>query len=72
MSTGLKAIWWNSNCGPRFGYNHAISVSDNCNTNNYTNVGSVSVNDTGIDGKPVFTGEQHFAVKEIETFMINL
>jgi hypothetical protein len=28
------------------------------------------VNDTGINGQQVFTGEQYFTVKEIEVFTI--
>jgi hypothetical protein len=49
-------------------------VADNCNTNtsNYTNLGTAYVNDTGIDGKAVFTGEYNFTVKEIEVFTITL
>jgi hypothetical protein len=48
-------------------------VYDNCNTtNNYTNLGGCYVNDTGIDGKLVFTGEYNFTVKEIEVFTITL
>jgi hypothetical protein len=47
-------------------------VADNCNTNtsSYTNLGSAYVNDTGITGTTVFTGEQYFTVKEIEVFTI--
>jgi hypothetical protein len=49
-------------------------VADNCNanTNSYTNLGKGYVNDTGITGNAVFTGEQYFTVKEIEVFSITL
>jgi hypothetical protein len=30
------------------------------------------VNDTGIDGQQVFTGERHFTVQDIEVFSISV
>jgi hypothetical protein len=69
-----SAIVSNSGCGPTFGNGHDIYVADNCNTStsNSTNLGSGYVNDTGIDGKIVFSGEYNFTVKEIEIFTITL
>jgi hypothetical protein len=56
-------------CGPCFG---DISVSDNCNANtdSYTFLGIAYTNDTGLNGKTVFTGSYNFQVKEIEVFEI--
>jgi hypothetical protein len=64
------AIRCNSQQGPFFG--NDIGVSDNCNTNNDSNIyfGHSYTNDTGLDGKVVFTGAQNFQVKEIEVFEI--
>jgi hypothetical protein len=47
---------------------------DNCDTsvNNCTDLGRSYVNNTGIDGKLVLTGEKYFRKKEIEAFTINL
>jgi hypothetical protein len=47
-------------------------VADSCNQNagSYTSPGSAYVNDTGIDGAQVFTGQQSFTVKDIEVFSI--
>jgi hypothetical protein len=49
-------------------------VADNCNANtsSYTKLGKGYVNDTGIAGTAVFTGELYFTVKEIEVFSITL
>jgi hypothetical protein len=41
-------------------------------TSNHTNLGGADANDTGIDGKQVFTGEKYFTVKEIEVFSVSL
>jgi hypothetical protein len=74
VSNGSYAIYCNSDRGPSFGNNHDIYVADNCNANtcSYTNLGAAYVNDTGITGKAVFTGEYNFTVKEIEVFVITL
>jgi hypothetical protein len=74
LSNPSYAILSNSSCGPRFGGGADIHVSDNCNTNtnSYTNLGNAYVNDTGITGNTVFTGEYNFTVKEIEVFTITL
>jgi hypothetical protein len=66
-----KAIDCDSNYGPSFGYED-ITVSDNCNTNtsSYTYLGSSYANDTGLDGRIVFTGSRNFKVEEIEVFEI--
>jgi hypothetical protein len=71
LSNPSYAILCQLSYGPRFG-NAAISVADCCNqnTNSYTNLDNAYVNDTGIDGTQVFTGEYHFTVKEIEVFNI--
>jgi hypothetical protein len=69
------AIYCHSDYGPGFGIGKGdIYVANNCNAsnNNYTNLGGAFVNDTGIDGKQVFTGEYSFTVKELEVFTINL
>jgi hypothetical protein len=72
LMSGQNAIYCTSSYGPWFPGNHDMIVYDNCNTSNsnYTNLGGSYVNDTGIDGKLVFTGEQYFTVKEIEVFTI--
>jgi hypothetical protein len=51
------AISCNSSAGPCFGDD--IGVSDNCNaasTYGYSDIGRSYANDTGLDGKNVFTG----------------
>jgi hypothetical protein len=47
-----------------------IYVSDNCNahTDSFSSLGGCSPNDTGLDGKTVLTGSQHFTVKDIKLF----
>jgi hypothetical protein len=57
-----------------FGNADAIGLLDNCNTNNKShNRGfgipqSSFVNDTGLPGSTLFTGEETFTVKELEIF----
>jgi hypothetical protein len=72
LSNGSNAIYCNSTYGPTFGNGHNIYVADKCNENtrSYTNLGYAYVNDTGIIGTAVFTGEESFTVKEIEVFSI--
>jgi hypothetical protein len=72
LSNPSYAIYCNSSYGPTFGGGHDIFVSDSSNTNanSYSNFGHSYVNDTGINGKQVFTGEYEFTVKEIEVFTI--
>jgi hypothetical protein len=74
LMSGTYAIQCICSYGPFFGINNDINVSDNCNTtnNSWTYLGGSYVNDTGIDGKFVFTGEYNFRVKEIEVFTITL
>jgi hypothetical protein len=74
LSNASSAIWSSSSYGPIFGGGHDICLYDNFNTgtNHYSNLGSGYVNDTGIDGKQVLTGEYNFTVKEIEVFSIIL
>jgi hypothetical protein len=68
------AICSHSSYGPRFGSNADISVADGCNGNasSYTHLGAGYENDTGLDGKQVFTGEYYFTAKEVEVFSIAL
>jgi hypothetical protein len=63
------AICCDSQRGPHFG---DIAVRDNCNANtdSETSLGYSYTNDTGLDGKTVFTGSHDFQVKEIEVFEI--
>jgi hypothetical protein len=59
-----------SDWGPSF---RDLSVSDNGNTNTRSctyDFGVSYTNDTGLDGKTVFTSSQYFQVKEIEVFEI--
>jgi hypothetical protein len=72
--SGRNAIYCYSSNGPCFSNNCDMAVQDRCNTttNHFTNLGGSYVNDTGIDGKLVFTGEYYFTVKEIEVFTITL
>jgi hypothetical protein len=66
------AIYCTPGDGPIFGNGYDIRLwfDFTVNTNNYTNLGVGYVNDTGIDGKKVMTGEYNFTVKEIEVFTI--
>jgi hypothetical protein len=64
------AIKCNSECGLYF---YDIRVSDNCNADsnsNARNFGHSYINDTGLNGKTLFTGSDSFEVKEIEVFGI--
>jgi hypothetical protein len=72
LSNASQAICSNSNHGPIFGSGYEIYLCANFDTNTIhsTNVGVTYVNDTGIDGKQVLTGEYNFTVKEIEVFAI--
>jgi hypothetical protein len=72
LSNPSQAINYQASYGARFGSGANIAVADCCNqnTNSYTNLGNSYVNDTEIDGRQVFTGEQYFRVKEIEVFKI--
>jgi hypothetical protein len=74
LANSKYAILCNSTLGPIFGTGAAIYVVDSCNenTSSYTNLGSGYRNDTGLDGKEVFTGEYNFQVKEIEVYTITL
>jgi hypothetical protein len=63
-------LYCDSKYGPVFG--NDIAIHDNCNTNtdNSTRLGYSYRNDTGMDGKIVFTGSFSFQVAEIEVFEI--
>jgi hypothetical protein len=54
-------------CGPHF---HDIGVQDNEGLSHTYAFGSVYTNDTGVDGKTFFTGEERFTMDEIEVFEI--
>jgi hypothetical protein len=73
ISNTSCAIYCSSSYGPTFGGGSEIYVCDSCNTDtsSYTNFGSYYVNDTGIDGRQVFTGEYNFTVKDIEVFQFS-
>jgi hypothetical protein len=72
ITNTARAIWSGPLCGPVFGGNHDLIVYDPFNsTSNYTNLGGAYRNDTGLDGKQVFTGEYNYAVKEIEVFSVH-
>jgi hypothetical protein len=73
LSRPDHAIVCNPSYGPVFGSGNDIQVVNNCdqNTNSYTKLGTSYTNDTGIDGRQVFTGQHRFQVKEIEVFSIN-
>jgi hypothetical protein len=72
LSNSSSAIFCSSSCGPSFGSTSDLFVADRCNENksSSTNLGSYYVNDAGINGNEVFTGESNFTVKEIEVFKI--
>jgi hypothetical protein len=72
LSNPSYAIYCGSSHGPCFGSTSDIDVLDssNANTTSNSNLGSYYVNDTGINGQQVFTGEYNFTVKEIEVFTI--
>jgi hypothetical protein len=72
LSSSSYAIFCHSSYGPIFGNGHNLCVVDSCHQNkgSYTNLGKNYVNDTGLDGTQVFTGEQYFTVREIEVFSI--
>jgi hypothetical protein len=76
ISNTSKAIACYLAYGPIFGkgeYDDGIRVCDNCNmnTSSSTVFGHSYENDTGIDGNQVFTGEQHFTVKDREVFQFS-
>jgi hypothetical protein len=65
-------------CGPKdgrvFGRPNDIQVHDNCNTNrnNCTWPRGAFMNETGVDGREVFTGESNFTGKKLDVFSIGL
>jgi hypothetical protein len=68
-----KAIICSSQYGPWVGYTPPhIVIYDDCNghTRNFTSLGVIYINDTGLKSDIVFTGSTHFQVKEIEVFEI--
>jgi hypothetical protein len=73
LSNASCAIYCYPSYGPAFGSNCDIYVRDNCDQGkgSHTNLGGSYTNDTGIAGNQVFTGEQHYQVKEVEVFSID-
>jgi hypothetical protein len=66
-----KAIWSDGYWGPIFG--NEIGVSNDCNANTrsfISDFGCHYTNNTGLNGKTVFTSSGTFQVKEIEVFEI--
>jgi hypothetical protein len=65
------AIYCSASYGPLFGNGNTIRVCTKCATSNdsYTRLYAY-VNDTKLDDYIVFTGEEHFTVKEIEIFAL--
>jgi hypothetical protein len=56
-------------CDPDF--NDMIFSDDrDANISNFTSVGDVQTNNTGLDDKKVFRGSEHFQVREIQVFEI--
>jgi hypothetical protein len=74
LTDSANAIYCYSHYGPIFGNNHDLIVCDGCDssTSNFITLGGSYQNDTGLDGKTVFTGEYNFCVKEIEVFSIRV
>jgi hypothetical protein len=71
LSNPSSAIYCRGSLGPCFGSNRDIYAADSSNTNtSWSGLESHYVNDTGINGQQVFTGEYNFTVKEIEVFTI--
>jgi hypothetical protein len=67
-----SAIYGSASYGPVFGNNHDLKVRNpfQGGNSNYSNLGSVYANETGIGGHLVLTGEEYFVVEEIEVFQI--
>jgi hypothetical protein len=71
-----RAIFCGCSGGPEFGTGcdgfGDIAVRDKCDANviNSTWLGGSYLNDTGVNGKILLSGEYHFIVKEIEVFEI--
>jgi hypothetical protein len=61
-----------------FGGWGAIYITDNCNSHNnshnrgFAHPQSSFVNDTGLPGSTLFTGEETFTVKELEIFEVSI
>jgi hypothetical protein len=67
-----NAIYDYGSYGPTFGNGHDLYVCDQCqnSASSYSNLGSIYVNDTGIDAQQVLTGSYNFTVEEIEVFEV--
>jgi hypothetical protein len=65
------ALFCASDRGPWFfGMGYLDSANPDANTRSYTDLDQAYTNGTGLVGKTVFTGSEHFRVKEIEVFEI--
>jgi hypothetical protein len=72
MKSSSNAICCHSEHGPGFGSNHDICVHDRCNesTSNGTSLEGAYVNDTGINGKHVFTGERRMGINGLRPIAV--
>jgi hypothetical protein len=66
----IRAIYCDPKCGPIFG-NNDIHINATQDESCYTNIGQVYDNNTGFDGRTIFTGRYNFTPDEIEVFSIN-
>jgi hypothetical protein len=59
-------------CGPAFGSQCDLYVSNECHTSrkSYSFLGDVYANDTRFSGSVVLTGAKNFTVEEIEVFEV--
>jgi hypothetical protein len=64
------AICCNSDWGPHFFGDIGVFDDCNANTGSWTSLGDIYTNDTGLDGRIVFTGSYDFQVQDIEVFEI--
>jgi hypothetical protein len=55
-----------------FGAGNDLHVGDNCDKSDgsYTSLGTTYMNDTGLLGRIVFTGERLFTAREMEVFEV--
>jgi hypothetical protein len=67
-------VYCHCSCDLTFWNGHDIDVANDydANTDSYTNLGTPSVNNTGITGEQVFTSEQYVTVQAIEVFSISV
>jgi hypothetical protein len=65
------AIYGHQTWGPTFG-NWALRICDQCqnSSTNHSGLDNGYINDTGISGSQVLTGQPNFSVEEIEVFQV--